>query len=553
MAKQKGLTLEDLMKSREAMKKEDISEGATGMRSIAAAISPSLTPIAQSLGKLQQISDPKAVQGGSSVRSSDTSISRDIKQTSDSLKTLVTLNRTLNSSIERVNKTLVDQLDYIKLVERRQSKQDEETYELLKRASGEVSTDRAVVRDTRVDNTEESARQAAMSGTEQDKGTAKPGSRLGRIARVAAGAAVGGAAGAALYGIAPQELRDLLANVGIGEKAAGTIGAVIGAAVTSGLPFKEMAAAALSVVKELGSLASAIGPLVLKFGPLLAAVGAASYGLYKLNEYIAGLSEEERQSAAAAADLIAAQDSATATQKIEEYVTSEQGKKAALTREQQAATIKRMGGSVWRALDMGGMLGGGTAADFVRKEEEMVEASRARGLAGAGREITLPTQPQFITPYTDEITPERAQEIFRGTPPLWKKMTPEKRSEFLVAARSRGVMDINPDLTRSVNTGFVSGSLRASEAEMPSVETNTPQPALNNRLGMFNAASTEAGRNAAVPAAPTIIRGGDTINNVNNVSGGGGSGGAGSPSMPFNPWSDIQIGRQWAPYPSGWR
>lgn len=552
MAKQKGLTLEDLLKSRESMKKEDISEAATGMRSIAAAISPSLAPIAESLGKLQQISEP--VQSQVSQKSQTTrqvsdntsvlsSINKSMTDTANSLKTLVTLNRTVSRSIEKTNELLREQVNIIKSYNNASQKIQEETLESMKRQERGLTGERPVegVITTRAAEQADTTPGATQEAP-QEGGKASPRSRMQRAGRIAKGAAIGGLVGTTLFSMASEDIKKPLQQLGIDEKAAGAIGAAIGAAIAADLPWKEMASAALVAAKQLGSLALALGPLGL-------AAGAAAVGLYKLDEYFKKLSPEEKENAAKAVNLQAALDPATAAQAIEEQVTSEQGKKDRLTREQKAATITRMGGSVWRALDMGGMFGGGTAEDYIRKEEEMVESGRARGLGKVGKEITLPTQPQVVTPYTEDISPERAQEIFRGTPLHWKKMTPEKRSEFLIAARSKGVMDINPDLTRATNTGFMGGSLRASEAETPPAIQPTTTPSQSSRLSTFNLASTEAGRNAAAPKGPTIIKGGDTINNITNTSRGGSGGAQGTPSRIPNPWDSLVFGNPWAAYP----
>jgi hypothetical protein len=550
MAKQKGLTVEDLMKSREAMDKEQLGEG-VGMRNLAAAITPSLTPIAQSLGKLQQISEPNVTQNTiNNVSKPSSDVNKGIVETSKTLQTLITLNRQMVRTIERTNTILTDQLNVLRASEKRQAKQDEESNEYLRRmGEGGVSTDIAAPAVVQADIDGGAAQEEATPGK------SKPMSGMRRTGRTLAGAAIGGTVGGGLYAMSSDSIKDLLGKIGIGSGEATAIGAAIGAAIAADLPFKEMAAAAVSLTKDLIKLADVVGPLAIKYSPYLAAIGAAAYGLYKLDEYVRKIPGQEKQKAAATVNLPAALDPATANRAIEEAATSEEAEDINKRKQQQMATVKRMGGSafdVFRAVELGGMLGGKTTSEYIREEEEMVEASRARGMGKIGKEISLPTTPQFITPYTEEISDERANEIFKGRPQIWKKWTPEQRSKALISAREKGVMDINPELTRATNTGFAAGDIKASESLL-SLEEIKAQAVLSPRLGAFNVSSTEEGRNALPAAAPTIIRGGDTINNVTNVTGGsGGSSGGGSPSIYFDPWDPLKIGRPWRAYASSW-
>lgn len=536
MAKQKGLTLEDLLKSREAMKKEDISEGATGMRSIAAAVSPSLTPLAQSLGKLQQISDPKVVEGVAPVKSVDTSLSKEIKEVSNSLKTMVQLNRNLNKSIDKVNENLVKQLAFTKLVEKRQSKQDEENSEFYKRLlGGKVSTD---IESSKREAVKQIQTQAVASSTSQQgsgsgfnvslprsvpvptptgAGT-KPGSNVGRagalatvgsLARGVGGALVkggiGGLLGAAAYGIMPQLARDKLMEYSIDEESLVKLGAIIGVAMQG----------PVSALTAIGTTLGELTRNIIK--------GPAGEGYRDIIKQPKG------------AELLGALDPELAfgTAIMEAPTVSE------LVKIAEAADRRNEG---LRRLD----------------EREAVENLEYQARSGRATPTTPVTQGIFptvsretvdqqaaanvtvITENTPDIPEDRAREILGGGPftgassaETWKSMSRAQRQLKLREAVRNGV-----DLT-----------MRPS---VPQLNLET-MPVLSGRLGGFNSFSTEqATSSSTAQQAPMIIRGGDTINNVSNVGGSGG-GSSGSPSLLYNPWEEQQIGRRWAPYPSGWR
>ncbi len=547
MAKNKGLTLEDLMKGRESIQEEQRGEGVGMRNAIAAAVTPSLTPIAQSLGKLQQVTETAELEKGqiSSISAVDKSVSKAIVDTSKNIEKLLTSSNDLNKLINDNNGILSKQLEETKAFNKYSVKMFEELVERINRdREGVVSSDlqapaalSQITPSTELMQQEVASKAGGINVGAPDinvKGwmgrSVNAAAQRSLLSRAMGSLAVGGlgaAAGAALYGVSP-EFRQGVQKVGLDEEAVTVLSGLLANALTG--PLAALTSASIGL--------SYIGTRIM--------AGDEGKKLFDIQK-----KETEQFGGSLTGALAGPSGEAAAilhSKGFEEGATPQETEQ---NRQNYIAKIERERKLLENAPFQTKYLGVGRT-DYLRRvdpeEDYSRESNRAGALGGLRRSNVT------ITPYTLDITDERAKEIFRGRGNAadWLRLTPQQRSENLRIAQEAGVRDLDPSLQRQ-NSGFAPGSMR--NEEIPSLESlqSSTSAAPSTRFGTFNLSTSEDVRNAGTTAAPTIIRGGDTINNVTNVTGGsGGSSGPGSPSIQFNPWDPLSIGRPWQPYASGW-
>lgn len=526
MAKNKGLTLEDLMKGRESIQEEQRGEGVGMRNAIAAAVTPSLTPIAQSLGKLQQVTETAELEKGqiSSISAVDKSVSKAIVDTSKNIEKLLTSSNDLNKLINDNNGILSKQLEETKAFNKYSVKMFEELVERINR-----DKERGVSGDlpSKIQQTVKEAQIAQEVGKTEGRGAGFNISLPKSIPNIGGapggGKAPGGQASTKAGSVATAASIGSMFTKGLSVLARGGMGGLIAGATYALLPDEIRKQANEYGVDEERAIVygTALGLAKNPYTALLAALGV---GLYELDRnVIKNIPEEEKQKAAAVANIAGAASPSSEADAIRlGGRTEEQYEAERLSDIRDRVAERREQGSHLIA-PVRNVLATAPIEPVVQRPNLQAAAN-----------VTV------VTADTSDIPEDKAVEILGpaitgGSQALnWKNMSPQDRSKRLRMAKSKGV---------NLNV-----SVSAPEITPPQTSA-TP----STRFGTFNLSTSEEGRNAGTTAAPTIIRGGDTINNVTNVTGGsGGSSGPGSPSILFNPWDPLSIGRVWRPYASSW-
>lgn len=515
-----------------------VSEEPLEKAAVGAAIKPSIMPIAASIGKIQKLADPLIQSNIAPVRDSktDAKIVRSLEESSKTLRTLLQNSKELNKMMEKSNTLMTSQLAEVKAANKANAKFLENLSEMMARMAEDNQSFKERLTTTTEAQKEEQAVESRAATQPQipavggitpnvevdvDVGRRRPGAATRSATRSVAAAGgrmlLGGMFAGAAYGLIPG-FREGAEKAGLDDEAVTVLGSALGLAL--GGPISALTAAA-------GTLSYAATKIM---------AGPEGEKLYDIQK-----KETEMFGGSMTGALAGPSGEAAAILHSQGYKEGATPQETEQNRQAYVSNIERERKLLENAPWYTRLYGIGKDEYLRNVDPEQDYGREARRGKALG---SITPSNVTVTPYTVDLTEERAREVMRGRGSLrdWLALSPQQRSENLKIAKENGIRDVDPTLK---GPAFVSGATKAAELQ----EETKAQAALSPRLSSFNIASSEAGRNAAGPSTPMVIKGGDTINNVTNVAGGAGaSSGGGSPSRPVSPYERILFGDPARPF-----